>query len=44
MALSLGIKEENIIISEENTWDEKFYSHRREGKQAGRATAMISFI
>ena len=44
MALSLGIKEENIIISGENTWDEKFYSHRREGKQAGRATAMISFI
>ena len=42
-ALNLGIKEENLIVSEEDTWDEKFYSYRREGKQAGRATAMIAF-
>jgi len=43
MALKLGIKEENLVISQENTWNEKFYSHRREGKKSGRATAMISF-
>lgn len=43
MALSLGIKKENLIISNENTWNEKFHSHRREGKKAGRATAMIAF-
>ncbi|EEY33891.1 peptidoglycan editing factor PgeF [Pseudoleptotrichia goodfellowii] len=42
-ALNLGIKEENLIVSEEDTWDEKFYSYRREGKRAGRATAMIAF-
>ena len=43
MALKLGIKEENLVISQEDTWNEKFYSHRREGKKSGRATAMISF-
>ena len=43
MALKLGIKEENLVISKEDTWNEKFYSHRREGKKSGRAAAMISF-
>ena len=52
MALSLGIKPENLIVSYEDTFGEidelgnrsdKFHSHRREGKNAGRATAMISF-
>lgn len=43
MALNLGIKKENLVISNENTWNEKFHSHRREGNKAGRATAMISF-
>ena len=42
-ALNLGIKKENLIISEENTWDEKFHSHRREGKKSGRAAAVICF-
>ena len=28
MALKLGIKEENLVVSQENTWNEKFYSHR----------------
>ncbi len=49
-ALNLGIKKENIIIASEDTYSEKdkngqykFHSHRREGKMAGRATAMISF-
>lgn len=44
MALKLGILEENIIISEENTFDDKFHSHRRDGKSAGRAMGVISFI
>ena len=43
MALNLGIKKENLIVAKENTFDEKFYSYRREGKNSGRATAMISF-
>ena len=43
MALSLGIKRENLIVSREDTWNEKFYSHRREGTKAGRATAAIAF-
>ena len=44
MALKLGIKQENLIVAAESTFDEKFHSYRREGKNAGRATAMISFI
>ena len=43
MALKLGIKQENLIVATESTFDEKFHSYRREGKNAGRATAMISF-
>ena len=43
MALKLGIKQENLIVADESTFDEKFHSYRREGKNAGRATAMISF-
>ena len=43
MALKLGIKQENLIVATESTFDEKFYSYRKEGKNAGRATAMISF-
>lgn len=43
MALNNGIKKENLIISNEDTFDEKFHSHRREGKMAGRATGMICF-
>lgn len=44
MALNLGVKKENLIIATQNTWDDIFHSHRREGNKAGRATAMISFI
>ena len=52
MALSLGIKPENLIVSYEDTYgkidkmgniSDKFHSHRREGKSAGRAAAVISF-
>lgn len=43
MALSLGIDEKNLIVSREDTFDEKFHSHRREGKMSGRAAAMITF-
>ena len=43
MALKLGIKKENLIVAKESTFDEKFHSYRREGKNSGRATAMISF-
>lgn len=43
MALNNGIKKENLIISNEDTFDEKFHSHRREGKMAGRAAGMICF-
>ena len=43
MSLKLGIKQENLIVADESTFDEKFHSYRREGKNAGRATAMISF-
>ncbi len=43
MALSLGIRKENLIIASESTWNEKFHSYRREGNKAGRATAMICF-
>ncbi len=43
MALKLGIKKENLIVASESTFDEKFHSYRREGKNSGRATAMISF-
>ena len=43
MALKLGIKKENLIIANESTFNEKFHSYRRDGKNAGRATAMISF-
>ena len=43
MALKLGIKQENLIVADESTFDEKFHSYRRERKNAGRATAMISF-
>ena len=43
MALKFGIKKENLIIANESTFNEKFHSYRREGKNAGRATAMISF-
>ena len=43
MVLKLGIKEENLITTNEDTFDEKFHSYRRERKNAGRATAMISF-
>ncbi|MDO5088704.1 MAG: polyphenol oxidase family protein [Leptotrichiaceae bacterium] len=42
-ALDFGIKRENLIVSEENTWDKKFHSYRREGKNSGRAAAVISF-
>ena len=37
------IKKENLIVASESTFDEKFHSYRREGKNSGRATAMISF-
>ena len=43
MAFKLGIKQENLLVATESTFDEKFHSYRREGKNAGRATAMISF-
>ena len=43
MALKVGIKKENLIIANESTFNEKFHSYRRDGKNAGRATAMISF-
>ena len=43
MALKLGIKQENLIVATESTFDEKFHSYRKEGKNAGRATAMICF-
>ena len=43
MALKLGIKQKNLIVAAESTFDGKFHSYRREGKNAGRATAMISF-
>ncbi|WP_455042754.1 peptidoglycan editing factor PgeF [Leptotrichia buccalis] len=43
MALKFGIKKENLIIANESTFNEKFHSYRREGKNAGRAIAMISF-
>ena len=43
MALSLGIRKENLVVASESTWDEKFHSHRREGNKSGRATAMICF-
>ena len=43
MALKLGIKQENLIVANESTFDKKFHSYRKEGKNAGRATAMISF-
>lgn len=43
MALKLGIRKENLIVASESTFDEKFHSYRREGKNSGRATAMISF-
>ena len=43
MALKFGIKKENLIVANESTFNEKFHSYRREGKNAGRATAMISF-
>ena len=36
--------EENLIVSNEDTFNPKFHSYRREGKMSGRATAMISFI
>mgnify|MGYP000895254573 FL=1 len=44
MALKLGILKENLIVSNEDTFNPKFHSYRREGKMSGRATAMISFI
>lgn len=53
MAEKLGILKENLIVCYEDTFGEideignrsdKFHSHRREGKMAGRATAMISFL
>ena len=43
MALKFGIKKENLIVANESTFNEKFHSYRRDGKNAGRATAMISF-
>ena len=43
MAVKLGIKKENLIVANENTFDERFHSYRREGKDSGRAAAMISF-
>ena len=43
MALNLGIRKENLIVAEDNTWDNKFHSYRREGNKAGRAAAIISF-
>lgn len=42
-ALRLGINEKNLIISDEDTWNEKFHSYRRERKKSGRAAAVISF-
>ena len=42
IALKFGIKKGNLIVATESTFDEKFHSYRREGKNAGRATAMIS--
>ncbi len=35
--------EENLITTNEDTFDEKFHSYRREGKSSGRATATITF-
>ena len=43
MVLKLGIKDENLITTNEDTFDEKFHSYRREGKSSGRATATITF-
>ena len=43
MALKFGIKKENLIVANESTFNEKFHSYRRDGKNAERATAMISF-
>ena len=43
MVLKLGIKEENLITTNEDTFDEKFHSYRREGKSSERATATITF-
>lgn len=44
MALYLGIREENIEISRESTYDEKFFSYRRDKEKSGRATGLISFL
>ncbi len=43
LAIKLGVKENNIIISKENTWDEKFHSYRREKEKSGRAAGIILF-
>ena len=34
--LDMGLKEENIEVSSLNSFDEEFYSYRRDGKQIGR--------
>ena len=42
-ALKLGIKEENLVISNENTWNEEFHSYRRDREKSGRAAGIIFF-
>ena len=42
-ALRMGIPDKNIITASESTMEEKFHSYRREGKDSGRATALIAF-
>ena len=39
----MGIPDKNIITASESTMEEKFHSYRREGKDSGRATALIAF-
>jgi YfiH family protein len=43
IALRMGFSDKNIITASESTLEEKFHSHRREGKASGRATALIAF-
>ena len=43
IALRMGIPDKSIITASESTMEERFHSHRREGKISGRATALIAF-
>lgn len=44
MALLLGVLPENIEVASEDTYEEKFFSHRRERDKSGRAAGIISFF